>query len=45
MEQIANIVLEKLPKIEIPEFNTKNIEERLGLIEDKINESVVEIDY
>lgn len=45
MEQIANIVLEKLPKIEIPEFNTKNIEERLGLIEDKINESVIEIDY
>lgn len=45
MERIADIVLEKLPKIEIPQFDTKNIEERLGLIEMKIDESVVEFDY
>lgn len=45
MEKIADIVLEKLPKIEIPKFDTKNIEERLGIIEMKINESVIDFDY
>lgn len=45
MERIAEIVIEKLPKQDVVTFDTKNIEERLGLIEMKINESVVEFDY
>jgi hypothetical protein len=45
MKEIAEMVVEMLPTPINNILDTKNIEERLGLIEMKMNESDVEFDY
>jgi hypothetical protein len=45
MEQIAEMVVEKLPEQKEIVLDTSKIEEKLGTIEDKIELKDIEIDY